>query len=416
MINTTLCYIEKDDKYLMLHRDKKENDLNAQKWIGVGGKFEPGETVEECLVREVFEETGLTLSSYIFVGMIKFVSDIYEDEDMYLFKGTDFTGEVRTDCEEGTLEWVESSKVLDLPTWEGDRYFLKPLLEGKTNLNMTVCYEGDILVDVKDETEDVQIETSSKIVSPHGFSTRIGGISDNEYASLNLGMNRGDIKERVTENWRRFMEASGIEYRPFVCGKQVHGNYVHIATSKDARPAYGAGELIEADGYVTKEANLPLAIFTADCVPVLLEDAKAEVVGAVHCGWRSTVADIEGEAVSKMCSLGAGAENIKAAVGPAIDRCCFEVGPEVIEAVIELIGKDEAEGFYSVKPADKYMLDLRGVVACRLRQLGIPTENIDIVGKCTMCHPERYYSHRYSNGSRGSLASMIMRKADINGD
>lgn len=410
MINTTLCYIEKDGKYLMLHRNKKQNDLNAQKWIGVGGKFEPGETVEECLLREVYEETGLTLSSYIFVGMIKFISDIYEDEDMYLFKGTDFTGEVRTDCKEGTLEWVDASKVPELPTWEGDVYFLKPLLEGKTGLNMTVCYEGDILVDVKDETEKVQIETSSKLIFPGAFSTRIGGISENEYASLNLGMNRGDIKERVTENWRRFMETAGMGYRPFVCGKQVHGNCVHIATSKDARLAYGEGQLIEADGYVTREEGLPLAVFTADCVPLLLEDDVAGVVGAVHCGWRSTVADIEKEAVSKMCSLGAKPANIKAAIGPAIDKCCFEVGPEVIEAVIKLIGSDEAEGFYSVKPSDKYMLDLRGVVACRLRQLGVPEENIDLVGGCTMCHPERYYSHRYSNGSRGSLASIIMKK------
>lgn len=410
MINTTLCYIEKDNKYLMLHRDKKDKDLNAQKWIGVGGKFEPGETVEECLVREVYEETGLSLTSYIFVGMIKFISDTYEDEDMYLFKGTDFTGEVKSDCSEGTLKWVDATKVLDLPTWEGDRYFLKPMLEGKTNLNMTVCYEGDVLVDVKDETAPVQIVTSSKISSPHGFSTRIGGISSDEYSYLNLGMNRGDIQERVTENWRRFMETALVGYRPFVCGKQVHENNVHIATSKDARPAYGEGQLIEADGYVTNEPNLPLAIFTADCVPVLLEDSEAGVVGAVHCGWRSTVVDIEGEAVTKMKALGSQLSDIHVAIGPAIDKCCFEVGPEVIEAVIKLIGSDEAEGFYSVKPSDKYMLDLRGVVACRFRQLGICAENIEIVGECTMCHPEKYFSHRYSNGSRGSLASVIMRK------
>lgn len=150
MINTTLCYIEKDNKYLMLHRNKKEKDLNAQKWIGVGGKFEAGETPEECLVREVYEETGLRLTKYIFVGIVRFESDEYEAEDMYLYKGTDFTGEIKYDCPEGTLKWVETSKVLDLPTWEGDRYFLKPLIEGKTNLRMKVRYEKDKLAEFVD--------------------------------------------------------------------------------------------------------------------------------------------------------------------------------------------------------------------------------------------------------------------------
>lgn len=407
LISTTLCYIEKDNKYLMLHRDKKEKDLNAQKWIGVGGKFEPGETVTECLVREVYEETGLTLTAYEFVGMIKFISNTYEAEDMYLFKGTDFIGELKPDCNEGTLRWVEATTVLDLPTWEGDKYFLKPMLEGKRNLNITLSYEGDTLVKVLDLSEEVQIDTSVILQSRHAFSTRIGGISDKEFGTLNLGMNRGDEPVRVTENWRRFMEKAGIGYKPFVCGKQVHGNVVHVATHEDARPAYGEGELIEADGYVTKEKGLPLAIFTADCVPVLLEDTTAGVVGAVHCGWRSTVADIEANAIEKMVELGAKTCNIRIAIGPAINRCCFEVGPEVIDAVKWLIGDKEAAAFYDAKSDGKYMLDLKGVVACRFEQLGVPGENMEMVGECTMCHPEKYYSHRYSNGSRGSLASVI---------
>lgn len=413
MINTTLCYIEKNHQYLMLHRNKKKNDLNAEKWIGVGGKFEPGETVEQCLVREVFEETGLTLTDFIYVGMIKFISDTYEDEDMYLFKGIKMTGTVKEDCPEGTLEWVDADKVLDLPTWEGDRYFLKPLLEGKTNLNMTVRYEKDKLVEVIDSSCAPKIDTSSIMASKHGFSTRIGGISDGVYESLNLGMNRGDEQARVTENWRRFMEKCGIGPRPFVCGKQVHGNNVRIVDFKDARPAYGPGELIEADGFVTKESGLPLAIFTADCVPVLLEDEAAGVIGAVHCGWRSTVADIEKAAVEKMISLGASTERIKVAIGPAIEQCCFEVGPEVVEAVNRLLGTKPAENaslcqFAIPGAPGKYMLDLKGVVECRMLQIGIRRENIKKVGMCTRCHPNRYFSHRYSNGSRGSLASVIM--------
>ena len=255
-----------------------------------------------------------------------------------------------------------------------------------------------------------QIEISSIINSPHGFSTRIGGVSTGVFESLNLGMNRGDDAESVKENWRRFMAAAGIPNIPFVCGKQVHENNVHVASVADARPAYGKGELVVADGYVTNEINLPLAIFTADCVPVLLEDSVAGVVGAVHCGWRSTVADIEGKAIEKMKSLGSIVQNIKVAIGPAINQCCFEVGPEVIEAVESLIGRNEAKEFYYIKQNGKAMLDLKGVVAKRMRELGVPDENIELVGECTMCHPEKYYSHRYSNGSRGSLACIIMKK------
>jgi len=240
---------------------------------------------------------------------------------------------------------------------------------------------------------------------PHGFSTRIGGVSTGIYESLNLGMNRGDDKDKVIRNWDIFLEEAGIVNRSFVCGNQVHGNNVHIASANDLRPAYGPGELIQADGYVTNEPGVPLAIFTADCVPLLLEDSVHGVIGCVHSGWRSTVADIEGEAIKKMLSLGAFTSDIHIAIGPAIDRCCFEVGSEVIEAVEKLIGP--ASSLYELKPNGKYMLDLRGVVKERFIQCNIPSENIELVGGCTMCNPGRYFSHRYSNGSRGSLACVI---------
>ena len=406
MISSSLCYIEKDGKYLMLHRVKKKNDFNEGKWIGVGGKFEPGETADECVLREVYEETGLTLTEYHMVGVIKFYNNSSEDQDMFLYKATGFTGELKEDCPEGILKWVPKEEVLDLPTWAGDHYFIGPLLEGRTNLNMTVKYENDVLTEFIDETMPVTIETAKGITAPHGFSTRIGGVSDNEYATLNLGMNRGDRKDRVCENWRRFLEECHINNKEFVCGAQVHGKNVHIATKADLRPAYGPGELIEADGYVTNEKNVPLAIFTADCVPLLLEDTVNPAVGAVHCGWKSTVQDIEGEAVGKFCVLGSKPENIHAAIGPAIDRCCFEVGYEVIEACEKLL-KENIQDLYDAKENGKYMLNLRGVVKRRLLQLGLKEENIELVGGCTMCNPDKYYSHRYSKGVRGSLATVI---------
>lgn len=122
MINTTLCYIEKDNRYLMLHRTKKENDLNEGKWIGVGGKFEKNETPEECLLREVKEETGLTLTKYRLRAVITFISNQWETEYMYLFTANEFTGEV-TECSEGVLEWVNKEEVMKLNLWQGDRIF-----------------------------------------------------------------------------------------------------------------------------------------------------------------------------------------------------------------------------------------------------------------------------------------------------
>ncbi len=410
MINTTLCYIRNNDKFLMLHRNKKENDINAEKWIGIGGKFEIDEKVEECLKREVFEETGLTLIEYEYVGLIKFESDIYEAEDMYLFLGTKYSGELIEDCNEGTLEWVAESEIFKLPTWEGDRYFLEAMLQGRRNLNMTLVYEGDALVKITDDVNDVLLHKSSLITSQHGFSTRVGGVSDGIFKSMNLNTHCGDVKERVMENWRRYLNACGIGYSPIVCGEQVHGNTVRIVTESDAFYPYENPNISKCDGYVTALKNLPLCVFSADCATALLEDSKAGVIGAIHSGWRGTVTDIEKEVIAKMISLGADLENIHVAIGPAIDGCCFEVGEEVVRAVDILLGENVSKNMYHKKDNGKYMLALRKTVELRFLQLGILRENMEIVGGCTMCNHDLYFSHRYTNGKRGTMASVIMLK------
>lgn len=144
---TTLCYIENNDCYLMLHRTKKKKDVNKDKWIGVGGHAEGNETPQECLLREVKEETGLSLISYKFRGLITFISDEYEAEMMCLFTADGYTGELIT-CDEGELEWVKKSDVPQLPTWEGDAQFLKLLLEDeKRFFAMKLRYEGERLVE-----------------------------------------------------------------------------------------------------------------------------------------------------------------------------------------------------------------------------------------------------------------------------
>ena len=184
---TTLCYIEKEGKYLMLHRVKKHHDINAGKWIGVGGHVENGETPEECLLREVREETGLGLTAYRLRGLVTFLSDVCEPELMCVFTADAFDGELierdegelswveksqtavpisssdavdkrqaaasdtkLVECSEGTLHWVDKSKVLGLPTWEGDRVFLERLLSGDERFfSIKLRYEGDRLVEKK---------------------------------------------------------------------------------------------------------------------------------------------------------------------------------------------------------------------------------------------------------------------------
>ena len=148
MIETTLCYVEQDGKYLMLYRNKKKQDPNAGKWIGVGGKLEPGETPEACLLREVYEETGLTLTEYSYRGKLYFLPDTWEDEIMYLYVATGFQGELSADCREGELRWVPFEEIPSLNLWEGDRHFLKALLEGERFIEMELHYQGDKLVSV----------------------------------------------------------------------------------------------------------------------------------------------------------------------------------------------------------------------------------------------------------------------------
>lgn len=146
MLNTTLCYIENNGAYLMIHRVKKKNDMNKDKWLGIGGKLEPGESPFECARREILEETGLTVTNLHYRGIITFVSDEYGTEYMHLFSADEFSGEINYDCDEGTLEWVDKSRVYDLPIWEGDKIFFKLLETEQRFFSLKLCYKGDTLV------------------------------------------------------------------------------------------------------------------------------------------------------------------------------------------------------------------------------------------------------------------------------
>ena len=145
MINTTLCYLERGDEYLMLHRTKKENDLNHDKWVGVGGKFQDKESPEDCVLRETWEETGLTLTRYRYRGLVTFISDRWETEYMHVFTADQWTGEPHP-CDEGDLAWIKKTDLRVLPLWEGDQIFLDLLERDAPFFSLKLQYEGDTLV------------------------------------------------------------------------------------------------------------------------------------------------------------------------------------------------------------------------------------------------------------------------------
>ncbi len=258
---------------------------------------------------------------------------------------------------------------------------------------------------IENRSGDLVYMTSTLITMPHAFSTRYGGVSRGHLASLNLGSNRGDDPEAVRENYTRITALMGAGPDDCCVTKQVHGKEVRVVTSADKHVCLSKVPY-EADGLVTAEKNLPIFCFAADCIPVLLCDAEHGVAAAVHCGWRSSVADILQVAIKKMTLLGARPENVVAALGPAIGKCHFETDRDVPDAVTRYLGGDTG-GLIVQREDGKYLVDLRAANARRLIQLGLPAENIDISGECTVCSHEKYWSHRYTRGMRGSQCAVI---------
>ena len=166
MINTTLCYITRGQDVLMLHRVKKQNDLNKDKWIGIGGKFAGEETPDECLLREALEETGLTLTSWRCRGVVTFLSDTYEGEFMYLFTADGFEGQLK-ECQEGDLQWISREFLDSLPKWEGDRLFLELLWADAPFFLMKLRYEGDRLVEATLDGKPLQKDNTGRWLLPN---------------------------------------------------------------------------------------------------------------------------------------------------------------------------------------------------------------------------------------------------------
>ena len=259
---------------------------------------------------------------------------------------------------------------------------------------------------IENRENELVYMTSSVIGARHAFTTRFGGVSEGIFSSLNLGSNRGDDPEAVRENYRRVCALMGAPIDEAAVTKQVHGAVVRTVTEKDRHVCLSEVPY-EADGLVTAVRGLPLMCFTADCVPALLCEEEAGVIAAVHCGWRSSVGDILKNAVEAMGALGAEREKICCALGPAIGRCCFETDDDVPDAITLWLGGDTA-GLFERRADGKTLVDLRGANRRRLLQLGLREEHIDLSEECSFCLHDKYWSHRYTRGQRGSQAAAIV--------
>lgn len=251
---------------------------------------------------------------------------------------------------------------------------------------------------------DVMYMTAPNIRAVHAYTTRLGGVSRGIYESMNLGMSLGDDPENVKANYGLFCRALGIKEDDIVCSKQVHGAHVRVVTKADRGGLY-ISEACEADALITGDSGVALIVYTGDCAPVLLHDPVRNVVGAVHAGWRGTAADIAGNAVKRMTDeFGSVPANIRAAIGPCISGCCFETGQDVVCALRLSLG-DAADGLFA-KCGSKYMVDLKEANRRMLVRAGL--RDITVSDECTSCLNEKYWSHRRTNGLRGSHAALIV--------
>ena len=246
--------------------------------------------------------------------------------------------------------------------------------------------------------------TAEEISVPHCFSTRYGGVSEGCLASLNLGIHRGDSPENVLENYRILGAAVGFAPEELVFTRQTHTDIVRKVTRENAGEGLFREVEPECDALITNEPGMALAAFTADCTPILLHDPVTGAVGAVHAGWRGTVADIAGKTVQAMQdAYGCKPEDIRAAIGPNIGACCFETDRDVPDAVLAVLG-EEGERFIRQTGA-KYRVDLKGVNRELLYRAGVT--QVDVSDACTACEPDRFWSHRITRGARGALAAII---------
>lgn len=244
----------------------------------------------------------------------------------------------------------------------------------------------------------------------HGFSSRIGGVSEGDCASMNLSFSRGDKEEHVYENYKRIAAAVGFDDKKIVCSHQTHTTNVRVVTAEDCGKGYQIlRDYSDVDGLVTNVPGVVLVTFYADCVPLFFYDPLHHAVGLSHSGWKGTVHDIAAETVRIMQhEYGSAPEDLLAAIGPSICADCYEVSEDVAlqfqEAYPEQLWPQlMTEG----RSAGKYQLNLWEACRQNMLRAGILPEHISVTDLCTCCNPDIFFSHRASKGRRGNLAAFL---------
>lgn len=241
----------------------------------------------------------------------------------------------------------------------------------------------------------------------HCFSTRMGGVSEGHLSSLNLGVHRGDVYENVVKNYEILGDAVGFSPEQTVFPVQRHTDIIRVVTEENCGEGLYRDTPVVCDGQITDCPGVALVTFSADCTPILLFDPVRKAIGAVHAGWRGTAQGIAAKAVEAMArEFGCKPENIRAAIGPCIGKCCFETDWDVPQAMLDALGPKAITAI--TQKGDKYFVDNKFLNALWLQRAGI--EELDIAPQCTRCQPDRYWSHRAVGDKRGSLAGIIMMK------
>ena len=252
----------------------------------------------------------------------------------------------------------------------------------------------------------LEYEASDSIAVPHCFTTRLGGVSTGIFDSLNLACHRGDTTQNVEENYRILANALGFDPKNVVLTRQTHSDIIRVVTNGDCG-GLDHHTYPECDGLITNTPGLALVVFTADCTPILLHDPVTGAVGAVHAGWRGTAANIAGKAVQAMAdAFGCDPGNIRAAIGPNIGACCFATDADVPTAMVNALGNRALEHISTA--GQKYYVNLKAINARFLENAGV--RHIDISASCTMCQSHRFWSHRVTQGKRGSQGAIIVCK------
>lgn len=256
------------------------------------------------------------------------------------------------------------------------------------------------------QTGTLEYLTAEGISVPHCFTTRLGGVSQGTWGSLNISFHRGDDPQCVAKNYAVLAKELGFDMKNLVLTHQVHSDIVRRVTKADAQ-GLDHHTYPECDALITGTPGVALAVFTADCTPILLHDPVTGAVGAVHAGWRGTAGDIAGKTVRAMqTEFGCDPKNIRAAIGPNIGPCCFETDADVPDAMLGTFG-EAAEAFIR-RHGNKFYLDLKQINALALKNAGVC--RIDISTHCTACQPDRFWSHRVHGPQRGSQGAIILCK------